>query len=130
MLGICLGFQLMFDVSYEDGEHRGLGILPGKVLRFDFAGQDAPPRVPQMGWNRIHWDRPVPIYAGLSNDRYVYFAHSYYAQPDDPSITATTTEYGITYASSAWKGNVFATQFHPEKSQAVGATMLRNFVGL
>lgn len=132
VLGICLGLQMLFDVSYEDGEHRGLGVIPGKVLRFDFASQPKQNRlrVPQMGWNQIRWDRNVPIMQGIEQDSYVYFCHSYYAAPADDSVTATRTDYGIEYTSSVWKDNLFAVQFHPEKSQAVGLKMLENFVKL
>ncbi|MFB3892225.1 MAG: imidazole glycerol phosphate synthase subunit HisH [Phycisphaerae bacterium] len=131
-LGICLGLQMLFDVSYEDGEFAGLGILPGKVVRFDFAGRPdaAALRVPQIGWNGIRWDRSVPILKGLEQGAHVYFCHSYFAQPADAAIVAATTEYGIPFASAVWKDNVFATQFHPEKSQAVGLTILENFVRL
>lgn len=133
-LGICLGLQLMFDVSYEDGEYRGLGIFAGKVIRFDF---DALPqtarqglRIPHMGWNSLSWSRPCPLFAGLDNGTYAYFAHSYYVKPDDNGIACTTTDYGCPFTSSVWKDSVFGTQFHPEKSQSVGLRMLRNFVGL
>lgn len=129
-LGICLGLQMLFDVSYEDGEFRGLGVLPGKVVRFDFAADPATAdlTVPQMGWNRISWQRPVPHLQGLEAGAYVYFCHSYYVVPEDDSIVATSTDYGLQYASSIWKDNVFATQFHPEKSQSVGLKILENFV--
>jgi imidazole glycerol-phosphate synthase subunit HisH len=132
LLGICLGLQMLFDVSYEDGEHRGLGIIPGKVLRFDFSNlpADRRLRVPQMGWNQIRWDRDVPILRGIGQDAYVYFCHSYYAAPADASVTATRTDYGIDYTSSVWRDNLYAVQFHPEKSQAVGLKMLENFVRL
>ncbi len=131
-LGICLGLQMLFDVSYEDGEHTGLGILPGKVVRFEFdpaeVSQDLV--VPHMGWNRIHWERPCPLYAGIDNGSYAYFAHSYHVVPVEENITATITEYGYPFTSSIWRGNVFGTQFHPEKSQDVGLKILRNFVNL
>lgn len=129
-LGICLGLQMLFDVSYEDGEHRGLGVIPGKVVRFDFSGVPGGGRlrVPQMGWNEIRWNRPVPMLEGLPAGAYVYFCHSYYAVPDDPAVTATTTDYGFPYTSSVWRDNLFAVQFHPEKSQAVGLKILENFV--
>jgi glutamine amidotransferase len=131
-LGICLGFQLMFEVSYEGQERRGLGIFAGKVVRFDFAADPALAalRVPHMGWNELTWDRPCPLLAGVAPGAHVYFAHSYHVVPADPGIICTTTDYGRPFVSSVWKDNVFGTQFHPEKSQAVGATMLRNFVGL
>ena len=129
-LGICLGLQMLFDVSYEDGEHRGLGVIPGKVVRFDFSQATTPERlrIPQMGWNEIRWDKPIPMLDGLTPGDYVYFCHSYHAAPDDPAMTATTTDYGYPYASSVWRDNLFAVQFHPEKSQAVGLKILENFV--
>jgi len=131
-LGICLGLQMLFDVSYEDGEHTGFGILPGKVVRFEFdeaevAGDLA---VPHMGWNRIHWDRDCPLYKGIENDSYAYFAHSFHVVPAEADVTATTTEYGYGFTSSIWCGNIFGTQFHPEKSQDVGLKVLTNFVNL
>ncbi len=131
-LGICLGLQMLFDVSYEDGEHTGLGILPGKVVRFKFdqaeVAQDL--AVPHMGWNRIHWDRDCPLFKGIKNDSYVYFAHSYHVVPAEADVTATKTEYGYGFTSSIWRGNIFGTQFHPEKSQDVGLKVLTNFVNL
>jgi glutamine amidotransferase len=131
LLGICLGLQMLFEVSHEDGEHRGLGIFRGQVVRFDFppAPQGAL-RVPQIGWNQIRWDRPVPMLEGIASGAYVYFCHSYYVRPAEAGIIATTTDYGGTYASSVWKDNIFATQFHPEKSQAVGLRIMENFVRL
>jgi glutamine amidotransferase len=124
MLGFCLGLQLLFDVGYEDGEHKGIGVLPGKVVRFQFP-DDAPARlaVPHMGWNQLQIRKPSPMLEGISDGDYVYFAHSYYVQPADESIVATTTEYGLEFASSVASGSVFATQFHPEKSQAVASVV-------
>jgi len=132
LLGICLGLQLLFDVSHEDGQHTGLGVLPGKVDRFDFGPRvtAAPLRVPHMGWNQISFTRPCPLLMGVQNGAYVYFAHSYYVEPIDGGVTATTTDYGYSFTSSVWRGNVFGTQFHPEKSQAVGLKILENFVNL
>jgi imidazole glycerol-phosphate synthase subunit HisH len=128
LLGICLGLQLLFEVSYEMGEWRGLGILPGKVLRFDFGA--SPLRVPHMGWNALAWDRPCPLLAGVPQGSHVYFAHSYYGAAAEAGIVLTTTDYGGSFASSFWKDNVLATQFHPEKSQSVGLKMLENFARL
>lgn len=131
-LGICLGFQLLFDVSYEDGEYTGLGVLPGKVVRFDFGshttGQDL--SVPHMGWNQMRWQRPCPLLSGLPQGSYVYFAHSYHAVPVADGLELTATDYGYEFTSSVWRENLFATQFHPEKSQAVGRVILENFVAL
>jgi glutamine amidotransferase len=132
-LGFCLGLQMLFDVSYENGEHPGLGILPGKVVRFDFAARAGGPErlsVPHMGWNQARIRRPGPMLQGVPDDAYVYFAHSYHVVPDDPAVVATTTDYGGPFVSAVWKDNVFATQFHPEKSQAVGLRLLENFVNL
>lgn len=132
LLGVCLGLQLLFDASYEDGEYAGLGLVPGKVVRFDFAGRSdaADLKIPHMGWNAIRWQRPVPLYAGLDQGCYVYFVHSYYVVPDDPGVVGTTTEHGIEFVSSIWRDNLMATQFHPEKSQRVGLAMLANFAAL
>ncbi len=131
-LGICLGLQMLFDVSYEDGEHTGFGILPGRVVRFEFdqaeVAQDL--SVPHMGWNQIHWDRDCPLFKGIENDSYACFAHSYHVVPAEADVTATITEYGYGFTSSIWRGNIFGTQFHPEKSQDVGLKVLTNFVNL
>ncbi len=128
-LGICLGLQLLFTESEEFGRHEGLGIIPGKVVRFptDMRQGGEELKVPHMGWNRIAIRRPSPLYAGIEEGSFVYFVHSYYVVPDDPAVVATETEYGLTYCSSIWRDNVVATQFHPEKSQAVGLKMLENF---
>jgi glutamine amidotransferase len=131
-LGICLGMQLLFEVSHEGGRHEGLGVLAGEVVRFEFDPADfhPPPRVPHMGWNGIRWDRPCPLLVGVEQGEHVYFAHSYYGVPREEAVICTTTEYGRPFASSVWKDNLYATQFHPEKSQAVGIRMLENFVRL
>ena len=133
-LGFCLGLQLLFEVSYEHGEHTGLGIVRGQVRRFDFSHLADGSRlaIPHMGWNQILFDpqSPCPMLEGIRSGDYAYFAHSYHVVPADGDLTATTTEYGYPFASSVWKGNVFATQFHPEKSQAVGLRLLENFVRL
>ncbi|MFA5864063.1 MAG: imidazole glycerol phosphate synthase subunit HisH [Phycisphaerae bacterium] len=128
-LGICLGLQLLFDVSYEDGEYTGLGVIPGKVIPFDFSGIETSTKlkIPHMGWNELVWDRPVPMLNGLEQGCSVYFVHSYYVVPHDPSMIATKTNYGVDFTSMIWKDNIYATQFHPEKSQKVGLKMLENF---
>lgn len=126
-LGICLGLQLLFERSYEDGVHEGLGILAGEVVRFDLPPEYA---VPHMGWNQLHIRRPNPLLAGIDQGAYVYFVHSYYVVPQDSSVIATETDYGIMFCSSIGEGRIFATQFHPEKSQAVGLRMLENFARL
>lgn len=130
--GICLGLQLLFDVSYENGEHTGLGLLPGKVVRFDFppAAAPQPLSVPHMGWNRVSWTREDPLTVGLCDGEHMYFAHSFHVVPLDDRLTVGATEYGYRFTSAVRSGNLFATQFHPEKSQAVGLRLLRNFASL
>ena len=127
-LGICVGMQILFERSEEFGSVEGLGVLPGRVRRFE--PTDATLKVPQMGWNQLHIRQRAPHLEGIEEGTRVYFVHSYYVETPDPSIVATTTSYGVDYVSSAWRGNVFATQFHPEKSQAVGLRMLGNFARL
>jgi len=131
-LGFCLGLQLLFDISYEDGEHTGLGVFAGKVVRFHFDPALESPRlkIPHIGWNQIHWGKPVPLLAGIDSGAHVYFDHSYHVVPIDSELSATTTEYGYRFTSAVWRDNVFATQFHPEKSQSVGLKLLENFVNL
>jgi glutamine amidotransferase len=128
-LGICLGLQLLFTESEEFGRHQGLGIIPGKVVRFPDGAQEGGEslKVPHMGWNRIGIRRPAPLFQGVPDGSFVYFVHSYYVVPDDPAVIATETGYGRPFCSSIWRDNVMATQFHPEKSQAVGLQMLKNF---
>lgn len=128
LLGICLGFQLLFARSHEDGVHDGLAVFGGDVVAFP-----AVPglKVPHMGWNTLRLTRPdCPLFAGLDQDPAVYFVHGYYPVPADPGITAAETDYPSPFCSVVWRGNVFATQFHPEKSQAVGLRMLRNFAAV
>jgi len=126
-LGICLGLQLLFDVSYEHGEHRGFGVLPGEVVRFDLPPQYS---VPHMGWNQLGIRRRAPILEGIDEGDYFYFVHSYYVAPRDPEVVAATTDYPEPFCSMVWRGNLFATQFHPEKSQAKGLRILKNFAEL
>jgi glutamine amidotransferase len=122
--GICLGLQLLFTTSHEDGEYRGLDYFPGEVVRF----ADRPGlKVPHMGWNQLRVLRAAPPLGGLPPEPSVYFVHSYYVVPRDPSLVATETDYPTPFASSVWRDHVFATQFHPEKSQRVGLEMLRRF---
>ena len=128
-LGICVGYQALFDRSDEFNScAAGLEIFHGKVVRFsDKAGV----KVPQIGWNQLDVVRPdCPLYRGIESGSYVYFVHSYFPKPDDKSITATETTYGEPFASSVWRDNIYATQFHPEKSQGVGLQLLKNFVAL
>jgi imidazole glycerol-phosphate synthase subunit HisH len=131
-LGICLGLQLLFDVSYEDGEYEGLGIIPGEVIRFDFAGRKDQHdlKIPHMGWNALNIHGDIPIYRQIDTGSFVYFVHSYYVIPLDDVVIATTTQHGIEFVSSIRRDNLFATQFHPEKSQRVGLQILKNFADL
>lgn len=128
-LGICVGYQALFERSEEFNScAAGLGIFPGKVVRFS---NKSGVKVPQIGWNQLDIVRPeCPIFKGIPSGSYVYFVHSYFPKPAEPSIIATETTYGEPFASSVWRDNVFATQFHPEKSQAVGLQLLKNFVSL
>ena len=126
-LGVCLGLQMLFEVSYEDGEHPGLGIFKGSVRKFDVP---RPLKVPHMGWNSLRWVNRPPIAAGTNDGDYAYFVHSYYVVPDDRSVIAAETDYGGLFASVCCKDNVVATQFHPEKSQRLGLTLLDNFARL
>ena len=126
-LGICLGFQALFDSSEEAPGVAGLGIFPGIVPRFVANGL----KVPHMGWNQLRFRQPMcPVLAGVEDECYVYFVHSYYCKPGDAATECATTDYGVTFCSMLWSDNVYATQFHPEKSQAVGLKMLGNFVNL
>ena len=131
-LGICVGMQLLFTDSVEFGLYNGLDIIPGHVLRFPdqmtVAGEKL--KVPQMGWNQLSFKRRPPAFSGIDDGSNVYFVHSYYVKPDDSGVIATTTDYGIEFCSSVWKDNVIATQFHPEKSQAIGLQILKNFAEL
>ena len=130
LLGICVGMQILFSESHEFGRARGLDILKGTVERFDptrLISDDGPHKIPHMGWNQLHIERSAPHLAHVPEGAAVYFVHSYYPLPADPAIVATTTEYGIPFASSVWSDTIFATQFHPEKSQTVGLQILANF---
>ena len=127
-LGICLGLQLLFTESEEFGKHQGLGILPGTVKHFpDLPCSTANLKIPHMGWNTIAIQQSSPLLQDIPPDSHVYFVHSYYVEPEDSTITCTTTEYGVPFVSSVWKDNIFASQFHPEKSQKVGLQLFRNF---
>lgn len=126
-LGICLGLQMLFDVSYEDGEWPGLGVLPGEVVRFP---PSAELKVPHMGWNTLEPTGPVRLLDGIPTDASFYFVHSYYVVPRDASVIAARTDYGVRFTSMVARGNMFATQFHPEKSQKVGLKLLSNFTSV
>jgi len=133
-LGICLGLQALYDFSEEGGGVPGLGVLPGRVLRF-------PPekmrdtrtglalKVPHMGWNQVVQAKPHPLWKGIPADSRFYFVHSYYVNADQPAHIAGVTEYGIRFTSAATHANIFAVQFHPEKSATAGLQLLKNFMG-
>ncbi len=121
-LGICLGLQVLFSESEEFGRCSGLDILRGKVVRFQIRE-----KVPHMGWNTVSIVRRPPIFSGIPDNSYFYFVHSFYVVPDDEAVAAGTTDYGVSFTSMIWKDNVFATQFHPEKSQATGLKILAGF---
>jgi len=128
-LGICVGYQALFERSDEFNScAAGLGVFGGSVVKFT---EQPGLKIPQIAWNQIEITQPdCPLYRGIASGSYVYFVHSFFPKPTDPGIVATKTEYGQTFASSVWKDNVFATQFHPEKSQNVGLQLLSNFVAL
>jgi len=130
-LGICLGLQLLFTESEEFGICRGLDIFPGRVIRFNFESLPVSPagklKIPHMGWNTAKMVRRPPIFDGIPDESYFYFVHSFYVVPGDKGIAATSTKYGIDFVSMIWKDNVFATQFHPEKSQKMGLKILGGF---
>jgi glutamine amidotransferase len=123
-LGICLGLQLLFDRSFEDGEYEGLGVIPGEVVRFRVPSEY---KVPHMGWNQLEFRRRPPIFDGVDDGAHVYFVHSYHVVPKDESVIATETDYARPFCSSIWRDCLFAVQFHPEKSQAAGLRLLKNF---
>jgi glutamine amidotransferase len=124
-LGICLGLQILFSESEEFGHCKGLGVFPGRVVRFQLA--DPTLKIPHMGWNTVSFKKKPPICAGIPDRSHFYFVHSYYVVPENPEIIAGTTEYGIPFTSMVWKDHVMATQFHPEKSQDLGLRMLKGF---
>ncbi len=131
LFGVCIGEQMLFDSS-EEGDTAGLGVLPGRVVRFPaerMAGPDgARLKVPHMGWNRVAQDRPHPLWQGVPDGAYFYFVHSFYARPDDPALSAGSTDYGLRFTCVVARDNIFATQFHPEKSAANGLRLYSNFV--
>jgi len=126
-LGICLGMQMLFDRSEEAVGVDGLGVMDGDIIRFP---SDMNLKVPHMGWNSLDFNPECPLFRGLPENPYVYFVHSYYLKANDESCVCATADYGITFHAAVWKGNCFATQFHPEKSGSVGLAMLKNFVDL
>lgn len=126
-LGICLGLQLLFQRSYEHGQHEGLGVLEGEVVRFDLPGEY---KVPHMGWNTVTKQSDVPILNGTPNGTHFYFVHSYFVVPTDPDVVALQSDYGGKFCAMIRRDNLYATQFHPEKSQADGLALLRAFQSL
>lgn len=122
-LGICLGLQVLFTESEEFGVSKGLDIFKGKVVRFP---EDSL-KVPHMGWNTVKIVKKPPVLSNIEDENFFYFVHSYYVAPADNDLTATTTDYGVTFTSMVWKENIFATQFHPEKSQELGLRILKGF---
>lgn len=154
-LGICLGLQLLMDISYEDGEYAGLGVIEGPCVRFDWSRLPVAPshcsqssgtretesgrrgsagadqlKIPHMGWNQIRWSRPCPLLEGINQGEYFYFVHSYYVDPIDPTLPRALCSYGYDFTAMIWRDNLFASQFHPEKSQAAGLKILANFAAL
>ncbi len=131
LLGICVGEQMLFDSS-EEGNTDCLGLLPGKVVRFDLEGQLQPDgsryKVPQMGWNKVHQRQAHPMWEGVPDQSYFYFVHSYYAIPENAQHALAETQYGLPFCCAAGADNIFATQFHPEKSAAAGLQVYKNFV--
>ncbi|PXX42071.1 imidazole glycerol phosphate synthase subunit HisH [Undibacterium pigrum] len=131
LFGVCVGEQMLFDVS-EEGDTPGLGLLPGKVVRFDLDGQlqadGSRYKVPQMGWNRVQQSQSHALWQDIADDAYFYFVHSYYAQPADAQHAVGMTDYGSLFACAVARDNIFATQFHPEKSATAGLQLYKNFV--
>lgn len=126
-LGICVGYQVLFETSEETPEIPGLGIFKGRVLKFHFEDQEM--KVPHMGWNSLECSDSC-LWSGIGEHPYFYFVHSYYPEVDDESLVAATCTYGLSFAAAIQRGNLFATQFHPEKSQKSGALLLKNFLSL
>ena len=131
LFGVCIGEQMLFDGS-EEGDTPGLGVLPGRVVRFPAARMTAADgarlKVPHMGWNRVAQDREHPLWRGVPDRAYFYFVHSYFAEPADPALTVGSAEYGVRFTCVVARDNIFATQFHPEKSAACGLALYRNFL--
>ena len=133
-LGICLGFQLLMTESEEFGIYKGFDIIKGKVVHFpsmNNGNKDSYPlKIPHMGWNTIHIEKGMPLLEDIEDNSFFYFVHSYYVVPDDKKVIAATTDYGITFTSGVEKDNIFAFQFHPEKSQEKGLKILKKFLGI
>ena len=131
LFGVCIGMQMLLDHS-EEQDTPGLGLIGGRVRRFALEGALQPDgsryKVPQMGWNRVQQARPHPLWAGVADGAWFYFVHSFYAEPSQACHSAGLTEYGVCFTSAVARDNIFATQFHPEKSAADGLTLYRNFL--
>jgi glutamine amidotransferase len=131
LMGVCIGEQMLFDSS-EEGNASGLGLLPGKVVRFRLDGMlqadGSRFKVPQMGWNQVRQTASHPMWQGIADNSYFYFVHSYYVQPDVAAHSVGETEYGVDFTCAVARDNIFATQFHPEKSAAAGLQLYKNFV--
>ena len=131
LMGVCVGMQMLLDHS-EEQDTPGLGLIPGRVKRFRLEGRTQPDgsryKVPQMGWNRVRQALPHPVWDGVPDEAWFYFVHSYYAEPAHPHHSAGLTEYGASFTSAVARDNIFATQFHPEKSAAHGLALYRNFL--
>ncbi len=130
LLGICVGMQMLFDESEEFGHHQGLGLIPGKVVRFPAGMKEGGEylKVPHMGWNNISLKKSSPIFAGIKDGSFVYFVHSYYCAAEDANDVAASCRYGdVEFCASVWRDNIMATQFHPEKSQDIGLSIFKNF---
>ena len=129
LLAICIGLQMLFDRS-EEGDTGGLGLIAGTVVRFapGLRGPDGPLKIPHMGWNRVRQARPHPLWEGVPDQSWFYFVHSYYARPADPGLTVGQADYGGVFTCAVARDNIFATQFHPEKSAAAGLAIFENFV--
>jgi glutamine amidotransferase len=125
LLGICVGMQALFEIGEEMGEHKGLGLLEGNVVRFD---ESLSVKIPHTGWNQLRTKSEAVLFDQVNDEAYVYFNHSYYCQPSNSSAVIAQTDYGINYACAVRRENVFGVQFHPEKSQEVGLQILKNFV--
>lgn len=125
LLGICVGMQALFEIGEELGEHEGLGLLKGTVVKF---AESLSVKIPHTGWNQLRVKKEASLFGQIDDGAYVYFNHSYYCQPGDSSDVIATTDYGINYACAVRRENIFGVQFHPEKSQAVGLWILKNFL--
>ena len=122
LLGICLGMQVLFEVGEEHGEHRGLGLLPGRVIRFPVGR-----KIPHMGWNTVRWEKAAPLIEGLAEESWFYFVHSYHALSPNQEVILGTSDYGVRFPAVVGRNNVWGTQFHPEKSGSSGLKLLENF---